>query len=255
MSTSTSDRTFRFVAAGVVSVYLALTLTLSYAVWAPYDGLEHDPAWASDDRLWPALVVLHVVAGAAIGRWWALALPVVWALLSVPAGGYDTPVWIGIAFNLPFFWLPATLLGIALRKAIGCRTNPRAAGAFLVLAGLAGAVLVAVWSQVPSDPSDRPPARYETLDEERGAYGGVRLGDDPERIFERFGPRRQVGEEDYALPTALGIEDDVDRRPTSGRSGGTATRTRASGSIRRTATRKGRRPTVLPPTRGFEACC
>lgn len=200
----------RAVELGAVAVHLALTLTLSYVVWGPYDGLEHDPEWASDHRLWPALVVLHIAAGAAIGRWWAIALPIAWALLSVPAGGYDTPVWIGIAFNLPFFWLPATVLGIALRKAVGHRTYPRAAGVLLLLAGLAAAVLVAVWLQVPGDPSDRPPARYKTIDEERGAYGGVRLGDGPERIFERFGPRGLVGEGDPAWPTALGIEDDVD---------------------------------------------
>jgi hypothetical protein len=106
----------RAIEVGVAALYLGLTLTLSYAVWGPYEGVQHDPAWAADDRLWPALVILHVAVGAAIGRWWALALPVAWALLSAPAGGYDTPVWIGIAFNLPFYWLPAIALGIAARK-------------------------------------------------------------------------------------------------------------------------------------------
>jgi hypothetical protein len=106
----------RAVEVGVGVLYLGLTLTLSYAVWGPYVGVQHDPAWAADDRLWPVLVILHVAVGAAIGRWWALALPVAWALLSMPAGGYDMPVWVGIAFNLPFYWLPATALGVSVRK-------------------------------------------------------------------------------------------------------------------------------------------
>ena len=100
------------------AVYLGLMLTLSYAVWGPYDGVEHDPAWAAGDRLWPALFVLHAAAGAAIGRWWALALPIAWALLSVSAGGYDTPVWVVIAFNLPLYWLPAVALGVIARRIV-----------------------------------------------------------------------------------------------------------------------------------------
>ena len=107
----------RSVAAVAVSIYLAVTLWLSYAVWGPYDGVEHDPAWASDDRLWPALIVLHVAAGVAVRRWWALVLPVAWVVLSAPAGGYDTPVWIGLAFYLPL-WLAAVALGVVAGRAL-----------------------------------------------------------------------------------------------------------------------------------------
>jgi len=74
--------------------------------------------------LWTLLLVFHVGAAALIGRWWALALPVAWVVLSVPADGYDTPVWVGIAFNLPLTWLPAMVLGLAVRKAVERRELP-----------------------------------------------------------------------------------------------------------------------------------
>ena len=98
------------VVGGVAAVYLGFTLWLSYAVWGPYDGVEHDPAWADGTGLTLILFVLHVAAGVLIGRW-AFALPLAWCVLSIPAGGYDTPVWIGIAFTL-IYWLPAAALGL-----------------------------------------------------------------------------------------------------------------------------------------------
>jgi hypothetical protein len=97
----------------VVCVYLAVGAAYSFLIWGPWDGTYGNPTswWALG-----ALTFLHVVAGAAIGRWWAVLLPLAWSALSVPAEGYDTPVWIIILFQTPFFWAPALAVGVALRK-------------------------------------------------------------------------------------------------------------------------------------------
>jgi hypothetical protein len=100
----------------VAAVYLAVMLTVSYAIWGPYDGVEHDPAWADSAAFFIALLAAHVVTGYAVGRWWTLGLPVAWAALSAGAEGYDTPVAVLIAFGLPLFWLPAVALGVGARR-------------------------------------------------------------------------------------------------------------------------------------------
>jgi hypothetical protein len=96
-----------------VLTYFAVTTTVSYALWGPWDGV--DPTWNSwwFDGL---LLGFHVLVGAALRRWWALALPLAWALVSIPAEGYDTPVAIGILFQTPFYWAPAVALGVATGK-------------------------------------------------------------------------------------------------------------------------------------------
>ena len=106
----------RAIELGAAAGYLAATLAVSYAIWGPYDGVGYDPAWAGGVAFTIALLVLHVVTGFAIGRWWALVLPVLWAAASIGAEGYDTPVAILIAFGLPFLWLPAVALGVAARR-------------------------------------------------------------------------------------------------------------------------------------------
>ena len=114
----------RVVQAIAAAAYLAVTLTVSYAVWGPYDGVEYDPAWAGGAALYLVLLGLHAAAGFAIGRWWALGLPLLWAFLSIPAGGYDVPVWVGIAFPAPFLWIPATLAGLGTRWVLERRLRP-----------------------------------------------------------------------------------------------------------------------------------
>ena len=127
----------RALEAAAALAYLVGALAVTYGIWDRYDGVGYEPAWVSELSLWTLLLVVHVGAGALIGRWWALALPVAWVVLSVPADGYDTPVWVGIAFNLPLTWLPALVLGLAVRKAVERRASPRARDALLALAGLA----------------------------------------------------------------------------------------------------------------------
>jgi hypothetical protein len=102
--------------------YLAITLTVSYSFWGPYDGVEYDPEWAMGVPFFVALVAPHVVAGMAIGRWWALSLPLAWAVLSIPAGGYDVPVAVLIAFG-SFYWMPAVFVGVAVRRILRSRVS------------------------------------------------------------------------------------------------------------------------------------
>jgi len=127
----------RALEADAALAYLVGALAVTYGIWGRYDGFGYEPVWVSELSLWTLLLVVHVAAGALIGRWWALALPVAWVVLSVPADGYDMPVWVGIAFNLPLTWLPALVLGVAVRRAVERRASPPARGAFLALAGLA----------------------------------------------------------------------------------------------------------------------
>jgi hypothetical protein len=96
-----------------VAIYLAGGAALSYLVWGPWEGVDPRPfSW------WVILLVLtfHVAVGAAVGRWWGLGLPLVWAVISVPADGYDTPVATQIAFQTLFLWAPALAVGIAGSK-------------------------------------------------------------------------------------------------------------------------------------------
>lgn len=62
------------------------------------------------------MVAFHVAVGAAVGRWWALGLPLAWAVISIPADGYDTPVATQIAFQTLFLWAPALAVGVAASK-------------------------------------------------------------------------------------------------------------------------------------------
>ena len=66
---------------------------------------------SSDALGWSALGVVgltHIVFGFAIGRWWALLLPLATVLLAFPAGFPESrwsepfPVWFAMAFYAPF---------------------------------------------------------------------------------------------------------------------------------------------------------
>jgi hypothetical protein len=98
---------------GAVALYLAMGAAMSYLVWGPWEGVDPRPfVW------WTtlALALFHVLVGFAIGRWWALALPFVWALVSIGAEGYDIPVTTQLVFQAPFLWIPALAVGVAARR-------------------------------------------------------------------------------------------------------------------------------------------
>jgi hypothetical protein len=90
--------------------YLVLMTLVVYGAmnrWAPSDG-----GW-----LFPVLVFGQLAAGFFVARWWAVALPLVVVLISVPAGyppdphGEGFPLWFSLAF-LAVFAIP--LIGLAV---------------------------------------------------------------------------------------------------------------------------------------------
>jgi hypothetical protein len=92
--------------------YLGVGAAMSYLVWGPWEGVDPRPfAW------WTllGLAIFHVLVGFAIGRWWALALPLAWALLSLGAEGYDIPVTTQLLFQAPL-WISFLAVGVALRR-------------------------------------------------------------------------------------------------------------------------------------------
>jgi peptidoglycan/LPS O-acetylase OafA/YrhL len=75
----------------------------------------------------PLLLILagvQVGAGLLVGRWWALALPVVAVALAVPAGypdvmkGEPLPIWLGLAVVSP---LAVILVAVGVAGAWGLR--------------------------------------------------------------------------------------------------------------------------------------
>lgn len=101
------------VKAGAVALYLAMGMAMSYLIWGPWEGVDPRPfAW------WTtlALALFHALVGFLIGRWWAITLPLPWALLSLGAEGYDIPVTTQLLFQAPFLWIPALAVGIGARR-------------------------------------------------------------------------------------------------------------------------------------------
>jgi hypothetical protein len=83
--------------------------------------------WA--DLVTLALPAVQLAVGLLIGRWWALALPMLAVLLAVPAGypdastGEPLPIWFGMAFFSPLALL-LVAAGVAVAR---WRAKPRGA--------------------------------------------------------------------------------------------------------------------------------
>lgn len=76
-------------------------------------------------------------------------------------------------------------------------------GALLVVPLVGGCV----WVDFGSDGGDgQPPARYAAIDEERGSYGGVAIGDGRGAIFRSFGRSRPLGDSEPAIPKQAPID-------------------------------------------------
>ena len=101
-----------------VVAYLAVITFWIYAVADTQPGGAEWTFW-----LVPFLVLLHVGVGAAVGRWWAVLLPALVVLISVPAGYAEItpenaeplPIWFGLLFALPLA-VPLVAVGVAGRK-------------------------------------------------------------------------------------------------------------------------------------------
>jgi hypothetical protein len=105
------------------AAFLLVGAAMSYLVWGRWDGVDPRPF------VWWTLLALagfHVLTGFAIGRWWAVLLPLAWSAVSVGAGGYDIPVATQLLFQAPFFWMPALAAGVGLRKVAEPRLRARA---------------------------------------------------------------------------------------------------------------------------------
>ena len=76
--------------------------------------------------LFVGLIVVHVPVGAAIGAWWAVALPFVAILVAVPFGygeglGQEAPIWIYYGFTMSVPAAAVVALGVGARKLISRR--------------------------------------------------------------------------------------------------------------------------------------
>lgn len=71
--------------------------------------------------LFVALIVVHVPVGAAIGAWWAVALPFAAILVAVPFGygeglGQEAPIWLYYGFLLAGPAAVVVAVGVGARK-------------------------------------------------------------------------------------------------------------------------------------------
>lgn len=77
----------------------------------------------------------------------------------------------------------------------------------LILALLLVAAVVASGCTVSSSPDDLPTARFESIDEVRGTYGGVGVGDAEGDVWGIFGRKASVGHDESFQPTGVGEDD------------------------------------------------
>jgi hypothetical protein len=107
------------VRAAAVVVYAALALYWIY-------GLAERQAGFGSDVAWVVFVIvggaLHLTTGFVIGRWWAIALPILAILAAVPAGypddsrGEPLPIWFGVAWFIAPVGAVLIVLGVIARQ-------------------------------------------------------------------------------------------------------------------------------------------
>jgi hypothetical protein len=105
--------------------YLALMAVYTYVVAESQLGYGSDVAGV---LILLSLLLLHVAAGVAVARGWAILLPALAILIAMPAGypnqarGEPLPIYMGLAFFSPaFFLLIAVGVAIARRTRLGGR--------------------------------------------------------------------------------------------------------------------------------------
>lgn len=91
----------------------------------------YDPLFAGDDEWWalPALLVFaHLALGAAVGRWWALLLPLALAVAFFLLGGAEEIAWLWLIAGAPVL-IAVTAIGLARdldpRARAGAARRPR----------------------------------------------------------------------------------------------------------------------------------
>jgi hypothetical protein len=95
--------------------------------------------WDADSGAWqlPVLVMVQMLAGLAVGRWWAVLLPIVVVFVSIPAGDPSItadsryvepfPIWFGLAVAAPVAIL-LVALGVATWRLLSATALARARG-------------------------------------------------------------------------------------------------------------------------------
>jgi hypothetical protein len=95
-----------------------LGLVLYAALAASLATPLYDPLFAGDDEWWllPALLVFaHLGLGAAVGRWWALLLPLAFSLAFFLLGGAEELAWLWLILGAPLL-VACTAIGLAFRR-------------------------------------------------------------------------------------------------------------------------------------------
>jgi hypothetical protein len=114
----------RPVQAAALVLYAAAALVWIYGVLDNDNVADHVGYWAAV----AGTIVVYVVVAAALGRWWALVLPLVTFLLSLPAG--DNPDRSGDVTWVPLYavffapWAYAGILAGLLSARLARRSIP-----------------------------------------------------------------------------------------------------------------------------------
>jgi hypothetical protein len=186
-------------------LYLAVTVTVSYALWARDDAVWFDNPESGISWTFGGLVLLHLAVGALVGRWSIALLPVVWAVLSFGAIGHDgTSVGFELVFTAPFIWMPLLLIGVAIRKLVDPRERvaKHVFPAVIVLILFVGALAA---SQVARWIAEQPETRAVSIDEVAGTYADtyvdVALGASVVQVISAVGAPISSGVDEAAVPS------------------------------------------------------
>jgi hypothetical protein len=121
----------RFDLVAVAGYCLLMTVYVYAWVHQPEPDYSKEPENAVDVLVPIGALVLHLVTGFAIGRWWALALALFPVVVAIPAGDYpggwpELPVAFTMASEELMFGLPALAIGVAARRLLARRKGSRA---------------------------------------------------------------------------------------------------------------------------------
>ncbi len=96
---------------------VVLTYFLLMTAWM-YGSAD---AGRDDVWLWPLVILAQVALGFAVGRWWALFLPLALVPIAVPAGlpdsvgGEPFPLWFALTFA-QIYTVPLVSIGVLARR-------------------------------------------------------------------------------------------------------------------------------------------
>lgn len=109
-------------------LFVAVSYLALMTVWIY--GVANTGSESWDQWLFPLIVLLQPALGFAVGRWWAVGLPVLVVPISIPAGTpeiTDTlseplPMWFGLMYGAVVA-VPLVAVGVLGRKIYGWRSR------------------------------------------------------------------------------------------------------------------------------------